>query len=277
MQSKAATVDAYIAEAPPERCDALALLRRLCREELPGFEETMLYGMPSYMRGGEVEVAFASQKAYVSLYILRQAALAANRRAARRDLASARAASASAVPSRSIRRRCALCSPQRRPTPARSADQAARARRCLERRADGAAAPGATGGANRAAVRLDGGVGAGHHLAGRPHLRAAGRSAGEPLRREDRLLRPRARRHRAVGQVERAESLAEQQPHRVLDERHARRLRDERDGARRARVRLEHVQAPLVHGELQVEQAARTGALRDERAPRGGSRPRARA
>ena len=32
----------------------------------------MLYGMPSYSRNGEVEVGFASQKNYISLYILKQ-------------------------------------------------------------------------------------------------------------------------------------------------------------------------------------------------------------
>jgi uncharacterized protein YdhG (YjbR/CyaY superfamily) len=72
------TVAAYIAQAPAERQPALGLLRDLCLEELTGFEETIRYGMPSYLRRGEVEVAFASQKAYVSLYILRQAALNAN-------------------------------------------------------------------------------------------------------------------------------------------------------------------------------------------------------
>jgi hypothetical protein len=34
--------------------------------------------MPSYLRDDAVEVAFASQKSYISLYILRQAALDTN-------------------------------------------------------------------------------------------------------------------------------------------------------------------------------------------------------
>ena len=75
MRSNAATVAEYIDEAPPARRDALTLLRRLCREELPGFSEAMLYGMPSYLRDDAVEVAFASQQAYISLYILRRSAL----------------------------------------------------------------------------------------------------------------------------------------------------------------------------------------------------------
>ena len=78
MRSDAGTVDAYLAGVPVERREALQLLRRLCLEELPGFVEAMAYGMPSYLRDGDVEVAFASQKASISLYVLRQAALQAN-------------------------------------------------------------------------------------------------------------------------------------------------------------------------------------------------------
>jgi uncharacterized protein YdhG (YjbR/CyaY superfamily) len=74
----AATVEAYIAASPAERRDALELLRRLCREELAGFDEGIAHGMPSYLRAGEVEVAFASQKRSISLYVLRQAALTAH-------------------------------------------------------------------------------------------------------------------------------------------------------------------------------------------------------
>ena len=79
MQSTATTVDAYISEAPEERRAVLELLRGLCREELHGFEETMRYGMPGYERAGQVEISFASQKRYVSFYVLRQAAIQANR------------------------------------------------------------------------------------------------------------------------------------------------------------------------------------------------------
>ena len=78
MRSTAGTIDEYIAEASLERRHALILLRRLCREELPGFTEAMRHGMPSYVRDDAIEVAFAAQKAYISLYILRQAALNAN-------------------------------------------------------------------------------------------------------------------------------------------------------------------------------------------------------
>ena len=79
MQSTAATVDAYIAEAPADRQEALRRLAALCRECLPDHVEAMQYGMPGYQRGGTVEVGFASQKQYVSLYILKQEVLDAHR------------------------------------------------------------------------------------------------------------------------------------------------------------------------------------------------------
>jgi uncharacterized protein YdhG (YjbR/CyaY superfamily) len=47
-------------------------LREICLATLPGFEESMQYGMPSYSRNGTVEVAFASQKNYISFYILKE-------------------------------------------------------------------------------------------------------------------------------------------------------------------------------------------------------------
>jgi len=78
MQSDAVSVEEYIAQAPEARRAALEVLRRLCREELPGFAEEMRYGMPSYIRNQVVEISFASQKHYISLYVLRQAALRAN-------------------------------------------------------------------------------------------------------------------------------------------------------------------------------------------------------
>ena len=73
----AASVDEYISQAPKERRDALNQLRRLCREELPGFAEAMRHGMPAYLRRDVAEVSFASQKHYISLYVP-QAVLRAN-------------------------------------------------------------------------------------------------------------------------------------------------------------------------------------------------------
>ena len=79
MQSKAVDAATYIAEAPPERQAALARLRALCLATLTGYDELMGYGMPGYVRDGIVEVGFASQKQYISLYILKKEVLDAHR------------------------------------------------------------------------------------------------------------------------------------------------------------------------------------------------------
>jgi len=70
MQSKAPDVASYLEELPDDRRPALERLRKLCRQALKGWEECMAYGMPAYKRDGEVQVAFASQKQYISLYVL---------------------------------------------------------------------------------------------------------------------------------------------------------------------------------------------------------------
>ncbi|MEU0281613.1 iron chaperone [Streptomyces sp. NPDC088147] len=71
VQSQADDVDGYLAEVPEERKEALTRLRALCRAELRGFTEVMAYGMPAYERNGTGEIAFASQKQYISFYVLR--------------------------------------------------------------------------------------------------------------------------------------------------------------------------------------------------------------
>jgi uncharacterized protein YdhG (YjbR/CyaY superfamily) len=65
------TVDAYIAAAARGRQEALRALRRDCLELLTGFTEEIRHGMPSYVRDGEPELSFASQKQYLSLYVQR--------------------------------------------------------------------------------------------------------------------------------------------------------------------------------------------------------------
>ena len=71
MQSKAITVNDYLKEVPSERLEAIKKIRKLCREELKGYKESMRYGMPSYGKNEMVEVAFNSQKNYIALYILK--------------------------------------------------------------------------------------------------------------------------------------------------------------------------------------------------------------
>jgi uncharacterized protein YdhG (YjbR/CyaY superfamily) len=81
MQSHAADVRTYIDEAPEERKAVLKKLRAACREILQGYEEAMEYGMPAYKRNGVLEVSFASQKQYVSLYVLKKDVLDEHRAA----------------------------------------------------------------------------------------------------------------------------------------------------------------------------------------------------
>jgi uncharacterized protein YdhG (YjbR/CyaY superfamily) len=72
-------VDAYLALAPEERRAVLADMRDACRTLLPGFAEFMRYGMPAYSRDGVTEIAWASQKRYISLYVMRTDVLNAHR------------------------------------------------------------------------------------------------------------------------------------------------------------------------------------------------------
>lgn len=71
VQSAASDVDGYLAEVPAQRRPVLDEVRRLCRDELAGFDEVMMYGMPAYVRDGACEFAFASQKQHISLYLMR--------------------------------------------------------------------------------------------------------------------------------------------------------------------------------------------------------------
>ncbi|MBC8135022.1 MAG: DUF1801 domain-containing protein [Fibrella sp.] len=79
MKSSAKDVTTYIHEAPAERQECLTTIQSLCRSILTDYEESMEYGMPSYKKDGFVEVAFASQANYISLYILKKDVVDANR------------------------------------------------------------------------------------------------------------------------------------------------------------------------------------------------------
>jgi uncharacterized protein YdhG (YjbR/CyaY superfamily) len=72
MQSSATSVTAYLNDLPDGCRDALTSLRELCVACLTGYREGMTYGMPSYAKNGVVEVAFACQKNYISLYVLKK-------------------------------------------------------------------------------------------------------------------------------------------------------------------------------------------------------------
>ena len=79
MKSEAKTVDAYLLEVPEKRIQALNKLRQLCLKYLSEYEEGMVYKMPSYKRNGQVEVAFASQKQHISVYILKHEVMLNNK------------------------------------------------------------------------------------------------------------------------------------------------------------------------------------------------------
>jgi uncharacterized protein YdhG (YjbR/CyaY superfamily) len=69
MQSKARTVDLYIAELPEERRGVVKRLRSLVQKSAPRATESMRYGMPTYELG-ELLCAFAAQKGHYSLYVM---------------------------------------------------------------------------------------------------------------------------------------------------------------------------------------------------------------
>ena len=72
MTSNALDVPAYIKDVPIERRPAVETLRSLCLNNLQDYEESIDYGMPCYKRNGAMEVAFASQKQYIALYIMKK-------------------------------------------------------------------------------------------------------------------------------------------------------------------------------------------------------------
>ena len=78
VQSKAATVEAYLADAAPERSAELRQLRALARKVLRDHEERMQWGMPAYVRAGRIAFAFAAHKQYLSLYFFDSPALERN-------------------------------------------------------------------------------------------------------------------------------------------------------------------------------------------------------
>jgi uncharacterized protein YdhG (YjbR/CyaY superfamily) len=79
VRSDADDVDGYLAQVPADRRAVLSGLRELCGRLLAGFDEAMRYGMPTYSRDGIAEVAWASQKRYISLYVMRADVLDAYR------------------------------------------------------------------------------------------------------------------------------------------------------------------------------------------------------
>jgi uncharacterized protein YdhG (YjbR/CyaY superfamily) len=69
VQSKATTVDQYLAELPEARRACMTQLRVLIREAAPTATECMRYGVPSY-EVGELLCSVAAQKQHYSLYVM---------------------------------------------------------------------------------------------------------------------------------------------------------------------------------------------------------------
>lgn len=80
MKSSVKNVNEYLNKAPVERLEALKKIRSLCKELLPEYEESMEYDMPSYKKNKVVEVAFASQKQHICVYILKHDVMLANKK-----------------------------------------------------------------------------------------------------------------------------------------------------------------------------------------------------
>ncbi len=72
MIGPAQTVEDYLGAVPDARKEALSRLRSLCQRILNGYDESMQYKMPTYSRRGAGEIAFASQKNYISLYVMKE-------------------------------------------------------------------------------------------------------------------------------------------------------------------------------------------------------------
>jgi hypothetical protein len=83
MQSKAKTVDEYLSTLPDERAEIITALRKEIKRNLPkGFEETMQYGMISYVVPHKLYpagyhanpkdalpfISIASQKNHIAVY-----------------------------------------------------------------------------------------------------------------------------------------------------------------------------------------------------------------
>ncbi|MCB9850978.1 MAG: DUF1801 domain-containing protein [Phycisphaerales bacterium] len=85
MQSKASTVDQYLAELPPDRREAISTVRDVIRKNLPkGYEEGMTYGMIGYYVPHSIYpdgyhcdpkqplpfASLASQKNHMAIYLM---------------------------------------------------------------------------------------------------------------------------------------------------------------------------------------------------------------
>jgi uncharacterized protein YdhG (YjbR/CyaY superfamily) len=62
------TVDEYVASFPPETREKLEAVRAAIRAAVPGTEERVSYGIPTFTLDGRYVVYFSGWKAHVSVY-----------------------------------------------------------------------------------------------------------------------------------------------------------------------------------------------------------------
>ncbi len=67
-RSQAATIDAYIAEFPPEVQERLSAIRQIVHEVVPEATETISYAIPTFDLGGKHLVHFAGYARHVGFY-----------------------------------------------------------------------------------------------------------------------------------------------------------------------------------------------------------------
>ena len=71
MHNENITVEEYLMQVSDDRRHVLQQLRTMCQHELKDYRESMSYGMPTYANGKKVEVAFGSQKKFITVYFLK--------------------------------------------------------------------------------------------------------------------------------------------------------------------------------------------------------------
>jgi uncharacterized protein YdhG (YjbR/CyaY superfamily) len=66
--SKPRSIDEYLARLPPDVRRPLTIVRRSIAKALPGAEESISYGIPTFKRDGRIVIYFAGWKEHFSLY-----------------------------------------------------------------------------------------------------------------------------------------------------------------------------------------------------------------
>jgi uncharacterized protein YdhG (YjbR/CyaY superfamily) len=64
------TIDAFLADVPPDKRKALQSLRRMIRKAAPRAKEGFSYGLPAFRYAGRPLVAFAAAKGHCGFYVM---------------------------------------------------------------------------------------------------------------------------------------------------------------------------------------------------------------